>query len=99
MTEPYSYKTLNATYNDAYYAIPYDVCSAVMFYRTDLIHEAGYSDEDLNNITWDRYIEIGKDVKKKTGKDMLIMCPEGDMEGRIMYQSAGVWFYFRGLRN
>ena len=21
------------------------------------------------------------------------MCPEGDMEGRIMYQSAGVWFY------
>lgn len=89
----YSYKTLNATYNDAYYAIPYDVCSAVMFYRTDLIHEAGYSDEDLNNITWDRYIEIGKDVKKKTGKDMLIMCPEGDMEGRIMYQSAGVWFY------
>lgn len=89
----YPYKTVNTTFNNKLYAIPYDVCTAVMFYRTDMIRAAGYTDEDMKNITWDKYIEIGQKVKSATGKDMIIMCPEGDMEGRIMYQSAGVWFY------
>lgn len=89
----YDYKTINVTYNDRQYAIPYDSGTGVMFYRTDLIAKAGYTDEDMKDLTWGEYINIGKDVKKATGKDMLIMCPDGDMEGRLMYQSAGVWFF------
>ncbi len=89
----YEYKTVNVTHDGKMYAIPYDSGTGVMFYRLDLIKQAGYTEEDMKNLTWDEYIEIGKAVKAATGKEMLIMCPEGDMEGRLMYQSAGVWFY------
>ena len=64
-----------------------------MFYRTDLIQAAGLTDEDMDSLTWEQFIEIGKKVKQATGVDMIIMCPGGDMEGRIIYQSAGTWFF------
>lgn len=31
-----------------------------MFYRKDMIEKAGFAEADMQNITWDRYIEIGK---------------------------------------
>lgn len=89
----YDYKTINAIHNGKTYSIPYESGTGALFYRYDLIQQAGYDAEDLENITWDEFIEIGKDVKGKTGVDMLIMCPDGDMEGRLMYQAAGTWFY------
>ncbi|MDD4035900.1 MAG: hypothetical protein PHS45_01060 [Bacilli bacterium] len=87
------FKIINVTFNDRIYAIPYDCGVGVLFYRTDLIKKAGYTDEDMQNLTWDEYIEIGKKVKQATGIDMIVIIPEGDMEGRLMYQSAGTWFF------
>ena len=42
-----------------------------MYYRTDLFEKAGFTAKDLENITWERFIEIGKQVKAKTGVAML----------------------------
>ena len=91
--EYYSYKSMNVTSNGKVYAVPYDSGTGVLFYRTDLIQQAGYSDSDMQNLTWSEFISIGQKVKEITGIDMIIMCPEGDMEGRLLYQSAGTWFF------
>ena len=53
----------------------FDSGVAALFYRTDLIEQAGYKKEDMQNITWEKYIEIGKAVKAKTGKAMLTIDP------------------------
>ena len=93
LTKYYPFKAVNVTTDGAVYAIPYDAGTGVMFYRTDLIQAAGLTDEDMDSLTWEQFIEIGKKVKQATGVDMIIMCPGGDMEGRILYQSAGTWFF------
>ncbi|MDD2625260.1 MAG: extracellular solute-binding protein [Bacilli bacterium] len=87
------FKRINVTYNDKTYAIPFDCGVGVMFYRVDLIKKAGYEEKDMENLTWNQFIEIGKKVKKETGIDMITVLPEGDMEGRLLYQSAGTWFF------
>lgn len=46
LSDYYSYKTANVVYDNKTYAIPYDSGTGVMFYRTDLIHDAGYKDSD-----------------------------------------------------
>lgn len=93
-TEDYmDFKMINVTYNNKIYAIPFDSAVGVTFYRKDIIEKAGFTEEDLTNITWDEYIKIGKKVKEVTGYYMLPIAPSGDMEGRLMYQSAGTWFF------
>ena len=87
------FKRINVVHEGRTYAIPYDSGVGVLFYRKDLIEKAGFKEQDMDNLTWDRYIEIGKQVKEKTGIDMLTIVPEGDMEGTLMYQSAGTWFF------
>lgn len=74
------------------YGVPFDSGVAALFYRTDYIKEAGYTDKDMQNITWDKYIEIGKAVKEKTGKAMLTLDPSDLGQIRMMMQSAGSWY-------
>lgn len=52
------------------YGVPFDSGAAVALYRTDILEKAGYKLEDLTDITWERFIEIGKDVLEKTGVPM-----------------------------
>jgi lactose/L-arabinose transport system substrate-binding protein len=87
------YKTQIMTIDGKLYGVPFDSGVAGMFYRTDLLEQAGFKAEDLNNITWDRFIEIGKTVKEKTGKYMLgFQLSDGGLM-RIMLQSAGSWYF------
>lgn len=74
------------------YGIPFDSGVAAMFYRTDLIEQAGYTKEDMNNLTWEKYIEIGKAVKEKTGVSMLTLDPNDLGQIRTLMQSAGSWY-------
>ena len=87
------FKVNNVTYNGKIWAIPYDTGVATWFYRKDILEEAGFEEKDLENITWDRFIEIGKVVKEKTGKYMIPLLPDGNIEGRIILQSTGKWYY------
>ncbi|MFT8348074.1 ABC transporter substrate-binding protein [Clostridium saccharoperbutylacetonicum] len=75
-----------------FYGVPFDSGVAALFYRTDLIEQAGYKKEDMKDLTWEKYIEIGKAVKAKTGKAMLTIDPSDLNQLRIMMQSAGSWY-------
>lgn len=87
-----SYKTGVNQVDGKMYGIPFDSGVAAVFYRTDLIEQAGYTKEDMQNLTWDKYIEIGKAVKEKTGKYMLTLDPSDLGQIRMMIQSAGAWY-------
>lgn len=64
-------KVAYSTVEGKNYGIPFDAGTAVATYRTDYLEEAGYTVADLTDIDWNRFIEIGKDVKAKTGRPML----------------------------
>ncbi|UAB72039.1 extracellular solute-binding protein [Vibrio sp. SCSIO 43132] len=86
------YKSLLVSKKDELYGVPFDSGVTGLFYRKDLLEQAGFTEKDLQNITWKRYIEIGRQVKAKTGVAMLSVDPEDLGLVNIMMQSAGVWF-------
>lgn len=51
-----------------YYGVDYHVGAAVMYYNQELLDEAGVDIDSI--ITWDDYVEAGKQVVEKTGKSM-----------------------------
>lgn len=87
------YKVALATVGDQTYSLPFDSGVTGLFYRSDLLEQAGFKAEDLQDITWDRMIEIGLAVKAATGKPMfsLDIADQGTL--RIMMQSAGFWYF------
>ncbi len=88
-----AYKTELMTVDGKTYGVPFDSGVAGFFYRTDILEEAGYTEEDLADITWDQFIEIGKAVKEKTGKYLLSFDKVDGGIMRIMLQSAGEWYF------
>lgn len=86
------YKLTTMTEDGKIYGVPFDSGVACVFYRTDLIQEAGYTDADMQDLTWEKFIEIGKAVKEKTGVAMLSVDPSDLGPIRMMMQSAGKWY-------
>ncbi|MDQ1236761.1 lactose/L-arabinose transport system substrate-binding protein [Paenibacillus sp. SORGH_AS306] len=86
------YKAGPTSYNGKQYGVPFDSGVTGMYVRTDYLKEAGYTPEDMQDIDWDKFIEIGKAVKAKTGKDMLTQDPNDLGLIRAMIQSAGSWY-------
>jgi len=87
------YKVKLMTLNNKVYGVPFDSGVAGFFYRRDYLEQAGFKPADLENITWDRFIEIGKAVKAKTGKHMIAADPYDGGLMRILLQSAGAWYF------
>ncbi len=88
------FKVEAISYDGVKYGIPFDTGATSLFYRLDLIEEAGYTEEDMNDITWDEYIEIGKAVKEKTGVFMTVEIASNMTSTiRTMMQSAGQWYF------
>jgi len=86
------YKVAAGTYNDKNYGVPFDSGVSGLYVRTDYLKQAGYTVNDLQDIDWNQYIEIGKKVKAATGKDMLTQDPKDLGLIRMMIQSAGSWY-------
>ncbi len=87
------YKVSLATVDGQTYSLPFDSGASGLFYRSDLLAEAGYKAEDLQDITWEQMIEIGKAVNAKTGKPMFSIDQNDAGAIRIMLQSAGSWYF------
>ena len=87
------FKVKNCTVDGRIWAIPYDTGVSAWFYRYDILKEAGYEEKDLENITWSKFIEIGRNVLDKTGKYLIPLVPEGNIEGRVILQSANSLYY------
>ena len=87
------YKVALASVGDQTYSLPFDSGASGLFYRSDLLAEAGFAAADMENLTWDKMIEIGKAVNAKTGKPMFSMDQNDAGVMRIMLQSAGSWYF------
>lgn len=84
--EKLSYSTIDGKH----YGAPVDNGTAIFAYRTDILEECGYTLDDVTGITWDRWLEIGKDVKEKTGKYLLSMDHSGDDLPYMFMQAEGL---------
>lgn len=79
------------------YAVPFDTGATALYYRLDLLEQAGYTEEDMQNLTWDEFIEIGKDVTEKTGVQMIVEIANNKTTlVRAIMQSCGLWYYDEG---
>lgn len=87
-----SYKVAANTLSGKNYGVPFDSGVTGLYVRTDYLQKAGYSVNDLQNIDWYKYIEIGKKIKKATGKQMLTQDPKDLGLIRMMIQSSGSWY-------
>jgi lactose/L-arabinose transport system substrate-binding protein len=76
-----------------YYDVPFDNGATATFLRRDIVEQAGLKVEDFNDITWERFIELGKIVKEKTGVTMISFHNSGRELLMIMLQSAGTWLF------
>ncbi|MBS4179273.1 ABC transporter substrate-binding protein [Lederbergia citrea] len=86
------YKIAPTSFEGKQYGLPFDTGVTGMYVRTDYLEEAGYTLDDLRGITWDKYLEIGKAIKEKTGKDMITLDPNDLGVLRLMIQTAGSWY-------
>ncbi len=86
------YKIAPTSLDGKNYGLPFDTGVTGLYVRTDYLEQAGYTVEDLQNIDWDKYIEIGKKVKEATGKQMLTQDPNDLGLVRMMIQTAGSWY-------
>ncbi len=80
------------TEGDMIYGVPFDNSCAVLYYRRDLMEQIGYTEADMQDLTWDEYIEMGVKLKAETGIDLLALDPNDIAQIRIMMQSAGSWY-------
>ena len=86
-------KVANSVADGKNYGVPFDNGTEIAAYRTDILEQAGYTIEDLTDITWDRFIEIGKDVLDKTGYSLFSSQAASADILMQMVQSAGgsIW--------
>lgn len=75
------------------YGVPFDNGAAITALRVDILEQAGYTNEDFTDITWSRFIEIGKDVLAKTGYPLLSAVSESPDHIMVCLQSAGSWMF------
>ena len=78
--------------DDTHYGVPFDNGAVIACYRTDILDEAGYTIYYLTDITWSKFMEIGKDVHEKTGKYLLTSEATGGDTLMMMMQSCGANF-------
>ncbi|MBO6718100.1 MAG: extracellular solute-binding protein [Rhizobiaceae bacterium] len=87
------YKVDISSVDGTAYSLPFDSGVTGWFYRTDILAEAGYSPEDLEDITWDQFFEIGEAVLEKTGHPIIGTQVDSSSATRYMMQSAGSWYF------
>lgn len=86
-----SYKKDYVSYGGTGYGVPFDTGVAGLFYRTDYIEEAGYTEEDMQNLTWEEYFALGEKLEE-AGHALQTYNPNDIAEFQIMLQSCGKWY-------
>lgn len=88
-----AYKTSIGNLDGKQYSLPFDSGVGGLFYRTDMLAEAGITADDLNNLTWDEFCDLGNKYTEKTGKFFLAGDPTDGGFFRLMLQSSGTWYF------
>jgi len=87
------YKLAYGTVNGQNYGVPFDNGASGLFLRTDFLEQAGLKVSDFNDITWDRFIELGKIVRQKIGKSLISFTPGGSDIISMQLMSTGTWYF------
>ena len=87
------FKLAVGTVNGQNYGVPFDNGATAYFLRSDIVEQAGLKVSDFNDITWDRFIELGKQVKQRTGKSLISFGAGGGDLISLSLQSTGTWFF------
>ncbi|MCL2472937.1 MAG: ABC transporter substrate-binding protein [Treponema sp.] len=87
------FKLAVGTVNGQNYGVPFDNGATAFFLRSDFVQQAGLQVSDFNDITWDRFIELGKIVKSKIGKSMIAYPAGGTDLISLMLYSTGTWYF------
>ena len=82
-------KLSHSTINGRNFGVPFDAGTVVNALRTDVLEEANLRLSDFTDVTWDRYIELGKQVLAETGKAIYSDIHRDTDLLMIMLQSAG----------
>src|SRR5690625_750385 len=85
------YKVNVGTRGENIYSIPFDSGVTGLYVRTDYLEEAGYTPEDLVDITWEEYAAIGKDVTVATGVKWMTLDYNDLGIMNSMLHSSGLW--------
>ena len=86
-----SYKVNSGQKDGEVYSFPFDSGVTGMYVRTDLLEEAGVTLEELTDVTWDEYVEIGKKVTEATGVKWMTTDHNSLGLMNSMLQSSGLW--------
>lgn len=83
------FKVEASVYDGKNYGIPFDTGTCVYAVRTDYLEAGGHTLEDITDVTWDEFIQVGKDVVEATGHPLLTQVSTEPQLPGIMMQSAG----------
>lgn len=86
------YKAGPTSHDGKQYGVPFDTGVTGLYIRTDYLEQAGYTVDDVQDITWDEMIEIGVKIKEATGKHLLSLDPSDLGFLRMLTQSVGSWY-------
>ena len=87
------YKLAFGTVNGQNYGVPFDNGATAFFLRSDFVEQAGFQVSDFNNITWERFIELGTVVRQRIGKSLISFTPGGGDLIPLMLMSTGTWWF------
>jgi lactose/L-arabinose transport system substrate-binding protein len=93
VTQFAQYKLDFGNYNGKNYGVPFDNGATGTFIRRDIVEQAGLQLSDFNDITWERFFELGRQVRQRTGAGMISIDPTSPDLTMIMLQSAGTWLF------
>lgn len=83
------------TVNDETYAMPLSGGPSALMYRKDLFEKAGYSADDMKNLTWDQYLEMSNKVYEDTGvygMSMDVAAWTNPAMFEMLMSSMNTWF-------
>lgn len=82
-------KQAYSTLDGVHYGVPFDNGAVIGAYRIDILEKAGLKADDFKDITWSKFIELGKQVKEKTNTPLLTVTAGTNDLIMMMLQSAG----------
>lgn len=80
-----------STFNGVHYGIPSDTGYSISLYRSDLLQAGGLTAEDLNDITWAEFIEIGEKFYNDTG--VYLMTNSASTIINQMWKASGLTLF------
>lgn len=86
------YKVAATSLDGVSYGIPFDTGVTGLYVRVDLLEEAGYSLEDVTDISWTELQAVGQGIFDATGVKLLSMDLNDLGMLRAMINASGSWY-------